>query len=456
MERLKQAQSSVLKTQNKTVENIEKIISDYENLKKNLINLNRCLEKPAFIPFSQPANTVDFSPYDIESLNEFSVSGRTYNSNQTAKPKCLLKGKLKHTNELLILLGSKYFAETTTHQATKIIDHRVDIFSKIKQDYLHSNQQVTEHQNFTHKFQQEETTTAAGEVGEFQIQRSENLDLENGKFQVVAEQKTASSTAKARPEFSDVGSESDSDLEDDLKVKVTQNSSSINKPEPVPEPFKFDQENEISETEKILYQQRLTGRRISKQDVANAVQELEAKKQRIKDELDKFESVEKLMDIEELAGENLSDELTAGSESEGESADEILLENIKSELENEVSIHEPVKIAVNFKENQPGLTERRGSESESAPISPRDLHQRPAVKKSVKFGQDQVKIIPNKEAMVEVTVNSDRRTPLPKAELTGIKEKVMERDVFSLEKNQGQNLETKPKRVSRFRQNLNR
>lgn len=66
MERLKQAQSSVLKTQNKTVENIEKIISDYENLKKNLINLNRCLEKPAFIPFSQPANTVDFSPYDIE------------------------------------------------------------------------------------------------------------------------------------------------------------------------------------------------------------------------------------------------------------------------------------------------------------------------------------------------------------------------------------------------------
>ena len=182
MERLKQAQSSVLQTQNSTLTELSSHVENYKNLKTLLENLNQKVSQPCYIPFASSSNKVT-------------------SSNSSQKPKCLIKGKLKHTNEILVLLGAGYFAEVSTFTAGKIIDRRIARLQGTVEDFEASQSQINSHQEFTEKFIDEEKDN-----------QNHQEEFENNN-------------------------------KDDS--------------------FDFNQETDISDTEARLYQEKLTGKRLS-------------------------------------------------------------------------------------------------------------------------------------------------------------------------------------------------
>lgn len=106
LETYKEKSNYVLDLQKDQQEQVDEVVKNYKNLQLKLSELAKSFSQPAYIPI---------------------CAGKR-------KPKCLVLGKLVHTNEVTFHMGDSYFAETTVPNIVKIIGN--DAIFKMNQNRI--------------------------------------------------------------------------------------------------------------------------------------------------------------------------------------------------------------------------------------------------------------------------------------------------------------------------------
>ncbi|CAL8085911.1 unnamed protein product [Calicophoron daubneyi] len=120
-DRLLDVQKVGVQHTDKEIEQLEAFKSDYGAVIGKIQDLEKCLSKPAFLPFSS---------------------------------KALVPGKLIHTNEILIHLGGSdnYFAEVSTHEAVEMIRTRMDRLDATIEKLKKQRELITDRVKYTSEF----------------------------------------------------------------------------------------------------------------------------------------------------------------------------------------------------------------------------------------------------------------------------------------------------------------
>ena len=116
-DRLNSAQQQIITSQNAHKAELSSQITDYQELKKTLLNLRDNYSKPCYVPFGGVSNK---------------------------RPKCFLQGNLVKTNEVMMLLGDGYFLQTTVKNATEIIDSRIGDLKEKVDEFSDSGKKLNE------------------------------------------------------------------------------------------------------------------------------------------------------------------------------------------------------------------------------------------------------------------------------------------------------------------------
>jgi len=112
------------------LQKIELIKSGYESLRKNLQEL-------------------------VQKTSHSVMAPICHNMTQSQDPIAFIKGKIDHTNEILVLLGDNWFVERSVHQGLEIIDRRIEACKEREKKWTKEIESLQEWLKFSREFEKE-------------------------------------------------------------------------------------------------------------------------------------------------------------------------------------------------------------------------------------------------------------------------------------------------------------